>query len=461
MQKWYALFRDALAGKEHDFTTGSTDRAIAMLAVPMMLEMAMESIFALVDTFFVGQVSVSALTTVGLTEVVLTLVYAVAVGLSIAPMAMIARFVGEKDEFGAARAARQSIWIAIAFSIIVAVPGIIFAEDILRLMGGSPQTVREGANYTRIMFGGNVVIMLLFLLNGVFRGAGEAARAMRVLWIANGINIVLDPIFIFGFGPIPALGVTGAAVATTIGRGVGVAYQLYILLGGRSSVKLAVGSWGFDGAMIMRLLRIAVNGAFQNVIASASWIVLARIIASFGDAAVAGYTIAIRLLIFTLLPTWGLANAAATFVGQNLGAGQPERAARGVWRAAYYSLFYLGGVGLLYFFGAQWLVGWFTDSPAALAPGVQVLRVFGIGYVTFGLGMIFLQAFNGSGDTATPTKVNFIGFWLIETPLALLLATQLGYGVPGVAWSVIAAETVITVIAIVLFRRGKWKTTVV
>ncbi|MEO0627501.1 MAG: MATE family efflux transporter, partial [Bacteroidota bacterium] len=303
MRKYLSLIQESLRGEQNDFTSGSIRRAMALLAIPMMLEMAMESIFSLVDTYFVGKVSTEALTTIGLTEVSLTIIYSLGIGLSIAPMAMIARFIGEKEPQNAAKAARQAIWLAIGVSLLIAVPGTIYAPDLLRLMGGSEKVVAEGVTYTRIMYASNMVIMLLFLLNGVFRGAGEATKAMRVLWLANGINIILDPIFIFGLGPIPAMGVTGAAVATTIGRSVGVGYQLYLLLGGRSVVNLSLGRWGLDMDMMRRLVRIASTGAFQYIIASASWIVLMRIVAETGgDATVAGYQVAIRLVIFTFLP---------------------------------------------------------------------------------------------------------------------------------------------------------------
>ena len=461
MQKWLKIIRSAIRGDEHDFTTGSINYAIVMLAIPMMLEMAMESIFALVDTLYVGRVGVEALTTVGLTEVMMTLVYSVAIGLSIAPMSMVARFIGEKDEVNAARAARQSIWISLALSFLIGIPGFIYAENLLRLMGASDAVVAEGLNYTRIMFASNIVIMLIFLLNGILRGAGEAAKAMRVLWLSNGINLILDPILIFGFGPFPEMGVTGAAVATCIGRGIGVVYQLYILFGGFSIIKLGLGKWGLDKEMLGRLAKIASNGAFQYLIASASWVFLMRIISDFGDAAVAGYTVAIRLIIFTLLPAWGLANATATFVGQNLGAKQPERAETGVWRAARVTVIYMFLVGMTYAIGAPWLVRAFTSDPEAIAPGVLALRIFGCGYVLFGYGMILIQSFNGSGDTRTPTLINFVSFWMIEIPLGYFLGSYLGYGVAGVCSSVIIAEAVLSIISYFMFKRGKWKKTIV
>lgn len=421
----------------------------------------MESIFALVDTFFVGRIGVEALTTIGLTEVMMTLIYSIGVGLSLAPMALIARFVGQGDTALASRATGQSIVLTLLISTLIAVPAFIYAGDLLRLMGASQSVVKHGVGYTRIMFAGNGIIMLLFLLNGVFRGAGEAATAMRVLWIANGINVVLDPIFIFGLGPIPAFGVEGAAIATTIGRGLGVTYQLYLLFSGRSLVRMTFTGWRIDVNMQVRVLRIAANGAFQYAIGSASWIFLARVVATFGDAAVAGYTIAIRLILFTLLPAWGLGNAAATFVGQNLGARQPQRAERGVYWTLGITTVYLGVLSFGYYFWAGPLVQSFTQDAVTAGYGVDALRIFAIGYVFFGLGLIPVQAFNGAGDTATPTLLNFVCFWLLEIPLSYFLAIHLGYAIPGVIWAVVVAEIVLATIALTLFRRGKWKLKVI
>jgi len=424
----------------------------------MMLEMAMESIFALVDTYFVGKIGTEALTTVGLTEVMMTLVYSVAIGLSTAPMAMVARFVGEKEPGKAGKAAGQAILLGIFVSLLIAVPGFIYAADLLRFMGGSETVVTQGVGYTRIMFTTNVVIMLLFVINGIFRGAGEAAKAMRVLWIANGINIVLDPIFIFGLGPIPAMGVEGAAVATSIGRGIGVGYQLYLLFGDRSVVKMGARAWIVDWVMQERIIRIAANGAFQYLIASASWVFLMRIVAGFGDAAVAGYTVAIRLILFTMLPAWGLANAAAAFVGQNLGAKQPERAEQGVWVTLRITAVYLGVLSFGYYFLAGPLVQSFAADEQAVSYGLDALKVFALGYVFFGLGMIPVQAFNGAGDTRTPMLVNFVCFWLLEIPLGYWLGVSLGYEVKGVVVAVVSAEIVLAVLALILFRLGRWKT---
>lgn len=457
MRKYWQLFKQALRGEQNDFSGGSVNRALVLLAVPMMLEMAMESVFALVDTFFVGRIGNAALNTIGYTEVVLTLVYSLAIGLSLAPMAMVARFIGEQKPEDAARAARQALWLGIGVSLIIGVGGYYYAEDILRGVGASDEVVREGLNYTRLMFGGNVVIMLLFLLNGVFRGAGEASRAMRVLWLANGINIVLDPIFIFGLGPVPELGVTGAAVATNIGRGVGVAYQLYVLFGGRSVVDLRGGRFGFDGLMMKRIANVAATGAFQYLVASASWIFLMRIVSRSGEAAVAGYVVAIRLVIFTLLPAWGFANATATFVGQNLGARQPERAETAVWKAARLISMYILSVSAIYLLFTGGLIRAFVTDPGAVAYGERALRIFAAGYLFFGLGMVFSQAFNGAGDTRTPSLINFISFWVIEIPLGYYLGIELDYGIAGVCWAIICAEATLTLLSFLLFRRGRWK----
>lgn len=460
LKEIWELLGAAIRGKQHDFTRGSIPRAIVLLAVPMMLEMAMESVFALVDTFFVGQIGTEALTTVGLTEVMMTLVYSIAIGLSTAPMAMVARFIGEKQPARASRAAGQAILLGVVVSTLIAVPGFLYAEDLLALMGASQAVIEQGVGYTRIMFASNVVIMLLFVINGIFRGAGEAVKAMRVLWVANGINIILDPLFIFGLGPIPGFGVEGAAIATTIGRGIGVLYQLYLLFGDRSVVQLGGGrAWAVDWSMLERITRIASTGAFQYVIASASWVFLMRIVASFGDNAVAGYTVAVRLIIFTLLPAWGLANAAATFVGQNLGAKQPERAEKGVWVTLRVTSIYLLVLGAGYYVLARPLVQGFAGEVAAIRYGVQALEVFAVGYVFFGLGMIPVQAFNGAGDTRTPTLLNFVCFWLLEIPLGYYFGKHLGYAVEGVVWAVVAAEIILAVLALWVFKRGSWKTT--
>ena len=457
IRRAWNVVRSAIIGGDFDYTTLPVPRGVLLLAVPMMLEMAMESIFALVDTYFVGRVGTEALTTVGLTEVMMTLIYSVAVGLSIAPMAMVARMIGEKKPEEAGRAAGQAILLAIFLSVLIAVAGVVYAEDLLRLMGASDEVVRTGIGYTRIMFASNVVIMLLFVINGIFRGAGDASKAMRVLLVANACNIVLDPIFIFGLGPVPSFGVEGAAIATTIGRSIGVGYQFYLLFGATSIVRMGQRAWRVDWGMQQRIANIASTGAFQYLIGSASWVALMRIVAEFGDAAVAGYTVSIRLILFTLLPAWGLANAAATFVGQNLGAGQPARAERGVWVALRSTCVYLLILSIFYYTLARPLVQGFVEDPEAVAFGVEALQLWAVGYVFFGLGLIPIQAFNGAGDTRTPTLINFVCFWAIEIPLAYYLARGLGYDVAGVVWAVITAEVILAGIALWLFRRGRWK----
>ncbi len=457
LNKIIDTIRLSLDDKGYDYTDGPIRKGIILLAIPMMLEMAMESIFALVDTFFVGKIGNGALTTVGLTEVMMTLVYSIAIGVSTAPMAMVARFIGEKEPGKAGLAAGQAIFLGVAVSLLIAVPGFVYAGDLLRLMGATEAVVAKGVGYTRIMFATNVVIMLLFVINGIFRGAGEAAKAMRVLWLANGINIVLDPIFIFGLGPIPAMGVEGAAIATSIGRGIGVGYQLYLLVGDRSAVKMGARAWVINWAMQLRIMKIAANGAFQYLIASASWVFLMRIVASFGEAAVAGYTVAIRLILFTMLPAWGLANAAATFVGQNLGAKQPDRAEKGVWLALKMTVIYFGLLSAIYYFFAGPLVQGFVKGEDAVSYGIETLKVFAIGYVFFGVGMIPVQALNGAGDTRTPMLMNFVCFWLLEIPLGYWLGLEMGYAVEGVVWAVVSAEVVLSGLALWMFARGRWK----
>jgi putative MATE family efflux protein len=457
LNKIVKTVRLSLDDKGYDYTGGSVRKAIALLAIPMMLEMAMESVFALVDTFFVGRIGNGALTTVGLTEVMMTLVYSIAIGVSTAPMAMVSRFIGEKDPAKAGLAAGQAILLGVFVSLLIAIPGFVYAGDLLRFMGATETVVAEGVGYTRIMFATNVVIMLLFVINGIFRGAGDAAKAMRVLWLANGINIVLDPIFIFGLGFIPAMGVEGAAVATSIGRGIGVGYQLYLLFGNRSVVKMGARAWLVNWEMQGRIVKIAANGALQYLIASASWVFLMRIVASFGEAAVAGYTVAIRLIIFTMLPAWGLANAAAAFTGQNLGAKKPDRAEQGVWLALKMTVIYFGVLSVLYYFLAGPLVQGFVKDAEAVGYGIEALRVFAIGYVFFGLGMIPVQALNGAGDTRMPMLMNFACFWLLEIPLGYWLGLEMGYGVEGVVWAVVIAEVVLSGLALWVFTRGKWK----
>ena len=457
MQKIFQDFLKAVKGTEKEFTTGSINRAIFMLSVPMILEMVMESLFAVVDIYFVGKVSTDAVATVGYTESVLTLIYAVSIGISMAATAMIARRIGEDRPDEAAHAAMQVIYIGVSISIIVGALGVYFAGDILRLMGATEQVVNDGIHYTQIMFGGNIVIMLLFLLNAIFRGAGDASIAMRSLWLANGLNLILDPLLIFGWGPIPAFGLQGAAMATNIGRGVGVIFQLSILLGGGSIIKLTKDKLTFHLATIVRLLKVSGGGIWQFLIASGSWIILMRIVSNFGSEIVAGYVFAIRIIVFTILPSWGMANAAATLVGQNLGAGKPDRAETSVWRTAFFNMVFLFLIAVVFFVWTESILQFFTNDPVVIASGVSCLRIICFGYIFFAYGMVIGQAFNGAGDTYTPTLINFISFWIIQTPLAYLLAMQLDWGSSGVYYAIVAADMILACICIVIFRKGKWK----
>jgi len=448
----------ALKGSEKNFTTGSIDRAIFLLAVPMILEMLMESLFAVVDAYFVSNyVGINGVATVGLTESVITLIYATAIGMSMAATAVVARRVGEGNHKAAAISAMQAIIISSSISIVLGVLGFIFAPDILRFMGADEQVIAEGAQYTRILFGSNIVIMLLFLLNGIFRGAGDANIAMRSLWIANILNIILDPCFILGWGPFPEMGLTGAAVATTIGRGCGVAYQITMLSSKKSIIQINWETFTIRWDIIKQILKIGFNGVLQFLISSASWIFLMRIMAGFGSSAVAGYTIAIRIIIFTILPAWGMANAAATLVGQNLGAKKPDRAEQSVWKAARYTVIFLTLIAILFFFFAKNLIGFFLEDPAAVKEGVNSLRIICFGYLFFGYGMVIAQSFNGAGDTWTPTKINLIAFWALQIPLAYIFAYQLEWNTNGVYWAIAISESVLALISIYLFRKGKWK----
>lgn len=457
MESTLTVILDAIKGKERDYTTGNINQALFLLAIPMVIEMFMESLFALVDVFFVSRVGVNAVTTVGLTEAVLTLIYSVAIGCSSGATALVARRIGEKNPEAASFTAFQALMVGVSFGVLTGILGIFFAENILRFMGASPEVLAAGTNFVRIMLGSNVVIMLLFLLNGVFRGAGDPAIAMRTLLIANGLNIILDPIFILGLGPIPAMGVTGAAIATVTGRSIGVLYQLYNLFGNTGAIWIKRTLMKIDLGIIRRLLEVSVSGAIQFIIASASWIFLMRIISRFGSESVAGYTIAIRVIIFALLPSWGLANAAATLVGQNLGAKQADRAEQSAWRAGYFNTIFLLGVSLICITFAPLIMTFFTDLPQVSKIGVITLRILSMGNVMYAYGMVISQAFNGAGDTRTPMIVNFICFWLIEIPLGYLLALTLDWGVVGICIAVPASETLLAVILIVLFRKGKWK----
>ena len=460
LKDYFSLIFRAIKGEQQDYTTGSIRRAVFMLAVPMILEMMMESVFAVVDLYFVGHLPDSnhAISTVGLTESVLTIIYSLAIGVSMAATAMVARRIGEKDPDAAAKAGMQALWVAMFITVLISIPGYIFAADILRLMGAEPETVAMGTTYTRIMMAGSIVIMLLFLINGIFRGAGDAAMAMKSLWLANICNIILCPILIRGFGPIPAFGLTGAAMATTIGRGIGVLYQLYHLFHGTNQMKLSVRHIKFDWAIIKSLVGIASPGTLQFIIGSCSWIVLARLVAETGHSeASAGYQTAIRIVIFFLLPAWGMSNAAATLVGQNLGARQPERAESSVIATAKYNTIFMALVSVLFLSAAGPIVSLFTTEPAVRQIAVQALRIISFGYIFYGIGMVMANAFNGAGDTWTPTIINLFGFWVFQIPLALLLAKTFALGPTGVFIAIPVAETSITIAAYILFRKGKWK----
>jgi len=458
MTKFIKLFLAALRGTESNFTSGSINRALFLLSVPMILEMVMESLFAVVDVFFVARIGTEAVATVGLTESVLTVVYSLAIGMSTAATALVARRIGENNNRGAGQAVGQVILVSLVASVLLGLPGFLFAEDVLRLMGGSEQLIANGSGFTRMIFASSPAIMLLYTLSGCLRGAGMASIAMRSLWLANGVNIVLCPVLIFGWGPFPELGVMGSAVATTTGRSLGVLYQLIAFARQSGIVQVKTTDMTPDVPIIRNLLGLAAGGTAQFLIGSASWVFLTRLVSTFGSDAVAGYTIAIRILIFTILPSWGLANAAATLVGQNLGAGQPERAETSAWRAAVGNMVFLIVVGIGFYIFAAEIVGIFNNQVSVVTVAVQCLRIFCLGYVAFAYGMVLTQALNGAGDTRTPTIINIICFWMIEIPLAYFLAQRLGWGPEGVFWAVAISETLLAVLAIIVFRRGRWKT---
>src|SRR6266496_4214881 len=450
----WSSIREAIRGSRQDFTTGNLNRAILLLAIPMILEMVLESLFAVVDVFWVGRLGADAIATVGLTESLLSLVFAIGLGLSLSTTAMVARRIGEKDPAGAAVAGVQAIVLGLAVSAIVGLPCLFYAPRLLRLMGASPEIIAVGSGYARIALGGSGAIMLLFLNNAIFRGAGDAAIAMRLLWVSNIINLVLDPCLIFGWGPFPKMGVTGAALATFIGRSIGVIYQFYRLLKGTERIHILSRQLRLRFDVLWRLVRVSLTGILQFAIAHTSWIGLVRIISIFGSAALAGYTIAIRIVIFIILPSWGLSNAAATLVGQNLGANKPERAETAVWRTGLYNMFFLGGVGVLFVLFAEPAVRLFTNDPAVVPLAASCLRIVSCGNIGYAYGMVMLQAFNGAGDTIAPTIVNFFGFWLLEIPLAWFLAIPMRMQAKGAYFSIVVAEAAIAAVSIVLFKRG-------
>ncbi len=457
VKAFWASVGEALRGTRQDFTEGSIGRAILLLAVPMVLEMVLESVFAVVDVFWVSKLGADAIATVGLTESMLSIIYAIGIGVSMSAAAMVARRIGEKDPDGAARTAVQAIAVGLALALPIGTAGVVLAPNLLALLGASASLVRVGSRYTAVVLGANGVVLLLFVMNAIFRGAGDAAISMRVLWLANIVNLILDPCFIFGLGPFPELGVTGAAVATTCGRGIGVLLQLTALWLGRGRVVIRREHVRLNPAIMLRLLRVSASGILQTLIGTASWLGLVRILSAFGSAAIAGYTIGIRIIVFAILPSWGLSNAAATMVGQNLGARKPERGERAVWMAGLYNMIFLGSVGLLFVLLPHAVVGLFTDDPSIEPLAADSLRFISYGFAFYAYGMVMTQAFNGAGDTFTPTMINLFCFWVWEIPAAYFLSHRTGLGPRGVFLAITTAFSMLAVISILLFRRGRWK----
>lgn len=455
-----SFFRDvaeAVSGTEQDFTEGKLSRAILLLSIPAVLEMIMESVFVIVDIYFVSKLGADAVATVGITESMITIIYAIAIGLGTATTSMVSRRIGEKDPDSASKVAFQAILTGLVVSVLIGIPGAINAERLLNMMGASRPIIESMSGYTRIMLGGNIVIMMLFIINAIFRSAGDAAIAMRVLWIGNIINIILDPCLIFGLGPFPQMGVTGAAIATNIGRGTAVLVQFYLLFFGKKRIQLSVNHLGVDFKIMLKLLKLSFGSIGQNLIGTTSWIVLVRIISIFGSEVVAGYTIAIRLIGFTLLPSWGISNASATLVGQNLGAKKPDRAERAVWVTGWINMILLGIIGLILVLFPEPFIRLFIVNENVIKSGVLGLRIISIGFIAYGLGMVLVNSFNGAGDTSTPLKINIFAFWLVEIPLAWLLAIKFGFEEEGVFIAIVVAESLMTLTAWLVFRRGKWK----
>ena len=460
LSQFYDLIKQSLRGEEHDYTQGSLRSAIVLLAIPMILELSLESVFAVVDMYFVSHLpnANAAMATVGLTEAVVTLIYTIAIGFSTAATAVVARRIGEKSPDAAAHAGAQSMLIALVVTVVISILGVIFAADVLKIMGAKPEVIRDGTTFTRIMLGGSVAIILLFLINGIFRGAGDAAMAMRSLWIASLINIFLCPLLINGYGPFPQLGLKGAAIATTIGRSIGVVYQCYHLFSAKRTIKLRWQHFRWDTPVVKTLVSVAWPATFQFFIQSGSWIFIAYLVSITGSTdASAGYQVAIRNVVFFILPAWGLSNAAATLVGQNLGAKQPQRAERSVWLTAKYNGFFMAFVMLLFLFFASPIISIFTNEVNVHHYGVQALQVIGAGYIFYGIGMVMIQSLNGAGDTKTPTWINLVGFWLFQIPLAWVLAKTFGLGPLGAFIAIPVAETLLAVAAWYFFRKGKWK----
>ena len=455
-----SLFRDileAVSGSEQDFTEGRLSRAILLLSIPAVLEMIMESIFVIADIFFVSRLGADAVATVGITESMVTIIYAIAIGLGTATTSMVSRRIGEKHNAEASRTAFQAIMTGLLVSLLIGVPGAFFAEKLLGLMGASRIITETMSGYTRIMLGGNVVIMMLFIINAIFRSAGDAAVAMKVLWIGNIINIILDPCLIFGLGPFPQMGVTGAAVATNIGRGTAVMVQFYLLFFGKKRIQLSVKQLSLDFRIMLKLLRLSIGSIGQYLVSTTSWIALVRIISIFGSEVVAGYTIAIRIIGFTLLPSWGISNAASTLVGQNLGAKKPERAEKAVWVTGWVNMILLGTIGVILIIFPDFFIRLFISNENVIKSGILGLRIISMGFIAYGLGMVLVNSFNGAGDTSTPLKINIFTFWMVEIPLAYFLALIAGMNEEGVFIAIVLAETLMTFIAWLVFRRGKWK----
>lgn len=460
-KSWWKSLVEAVAGTSQDYTEVPLHRAIWLLAVPMVLEMCMESLFGIVDIFWVSKLGKDAMAAVALTESTLTILFGLALGLSMGTTAIVARRIGEKKPEDASAAAAQALFAGLIVSGIVSITGAILAPQILSWMHADANVVRTGLSYSRIIYGGSSTIFLLFLLNAIFRGAGDAHVAMRSLWLANAVNIVLNPLLIFGLGPFPELGVSGSAIGTTIGRGCGVLYQLWMLFTGNGRVALAPRHLKIDGEIMRRLIGLSAGGTVQYLLPTASWTVMVRFAAEFGSAAVAAYGLAIRIIVFLILPSWGLANAAATLVGQNLGAGKPERAETAAWRAGYYNMMFLGSVGLVFLAFAPQIIRTFTQDPSVIEIAVVALRVFCTGNIFYAYGMVLTQAFNGAGDTTTPTMLNVIAYWLVQLPLAWVLSFPVDLHQTGVFLAVVFSEALLALLSIVLFRKGNWKEQVV
>jgi putative MATE family efflux protein len=456
-KSFFSDVTEAISGTEQDFTEGKLSRAILLLSIPAVLEMVMESVFVIVDIYFVSKLGANAVATVGITESMVTIIYAIAIGLGTATTSMVSRRIGEKNPDAASVAAFQAILTGLVVSLIIGIPGALFSKRLLVIMGASKPIVENMSGYTMVMLGGNVVIMMLFIINAIFRSAGNAAIAMKVLWIGNIINIILDPCLIFGLGPFPHLGVTGAAIATNIGRGTAVMVQFYLLFYGKKRIRLSIKHLVFNFKIMLKLIKLSFGSIGQNLIGTTSWIALVRITSIFGSEVVAGYTIAMRIIGFTILPSWGISNASSTLVGQNLGAKKPDRAERAVWVTGWVNMILLGVIGIILVLFPGPFIRLFIDNENVIRSGMLGLRIISIGFIAYGLGMVLVNSFNGAGDTSTPLKINIFAFWFVEIPLAWLLAIKAGFKEEGVFIAIVVAESLMTLIAWIVFRRGKWK----